>query len=47
MVGVGNTSGMGNTKKEARKAEENVKKIAKKIKSRKRKPKKRFGFLPF
>ncbi len=47
VVGVGNTSGMGNTRKEAKKAEENVKKIAKKIKARKKKTKKRFKFLPF
>lgn len=46
IVGVGNTSGVGNNKKELKKAEEIIKKNIKKMKALKKKKKKRFRF-PF
>ena len=48
VVGVGNTSGVGNNKKEATESEKTIKKVIKKMKIRAKKKKKRFNFeLPF
>jgi len=45
VIGVGNTSGVGNNKKATKRNEEEIRKVIKKMANRKKKKKKRFKFF--